>query len=129
MTKSSQTRVEKKILDKAGILAINDTKIEELFVPEWNSTVYIKSLKLNELLDYLNKVSQFQKEGTGSSEQVTEVELTFIGYALCDQDGNKLFNKDELTALAGKNALAISRIFSAAKVLSGMEEEKSNPKN
>lgn len=112
---------EKVYLDKSKFLALNDTKIEEVEIPEWESTVYVRALTAKELMDYVNATIDIQK---GQSKDLAKSQLLMVAYCLCDSEGKRLIQDNEISLLENKNAGVINRIFEAAQRVSGLSATK-----
>ena len=110
----------KKFLNKSEILAQDDLKTEELFVPEWDAWVKVRTLNASER-DHFEAGSQ-----TGSGRKM-RLNLENIRARLCllclvDEEGNRLFDDGDVFPLGGKSASALDRIFDVARRLNKMTD-------
>jgi len=100
-------------LNKAKILAANDTKLEKVPVPEWGDDVYIKTLSGTE---------RDQFEDAYSSEKMKNFRSRFLVLTLCDEHGARLFTDAEVDQIGSKRADIINRLFDRAWALNAFRE-------
>lgn len=100
-------------LNKAKILAANDTKLEKVAVPEWGDDVYIKTLSGTE---------RDQFEDAYSSEKMKNFRSRFLVLTLCDESGVRLFTDTEIDLIGSKRADIINRLFDRAWALNAFRE-------
>lgn len=112
----------KKFLDKSSILSQDDLKVEEVYVPEWDGWVGVRTLQANER-DWF-EASTVQRNG----KQIT-TNLQNIRARLCllcmvnPETGERLFQPEDEFPLGGKSAAALDRIFTVAQRLNGLRDE------
>ena len=121
------------VLGKDAILSANDNPVSTVDVPEWGGSVCVKRPSIRER-DALGvffrgfakvekvKVKQGKDEiedtqivphGTEEGEEAySKYRLYSVGFALCDETGNRLFADAEIESILGKKSPeAIQRIF------------------
>lgn len=94
----------KKILSKVDILSANDMAREEVYVPEWGGSVYVRRLTGDERDVFEFKMLGENKTGKG-------LRAAYVGLALVDETGKRLFSDEELPMLGTKFAGALDRVF------------------
>lgn len=110
-------------LTREQILGIKDLKIEPIFVPEWNDTVYVRSMTGAERDAFEASIYEFN-QSTGKSKLKLEfMRARLCSFTICDQEGNRLFTDEDVQALAAKNSTALLRIVSLAQRLSAVTDE------
>lgn len=102
------------MLTRDQILAASDLPREEVQVPEWGGSVFIKTM-------------------TGTQRDTFESEFNRLGIinararlailTVCDAEGNPLFDAKDLLDLGAKSGAALDRIFTAAMKLNRMGKE------
>lgn len=116
-------------LNREAIFAVADIKTEEVFVPEWNGSVYVKGLTARERDEYETAVVTTR----GKDVQVNRrnIRARLVVMTVVDAEGNRLFGDTDLKALGEKSAAAIDRLFGVAQKLSGLspEDEEDLAKN
>lgn len=122
-----------KVLNKQDILQAKDVKIEQVDVPEWGGVVYVRSISALERGLIEEAAAKF-KESKGKDAFARTFTVKFASLAICDEDGNRLFDDKDMTLLQAKNAAAVARVAEAAQRLSGftkqdMEELEKNLKD
>lgn len=93
------------MLDKAAILAANDARITKLEVPEWGGEVYLRAMSGRDR-------DQFEQRVQG--KQLSNIRAVLASLSLCDSEGKRLFNDNEIELLGAKSAAALDRVFSEA---------------
>lgn len=109
---------KKKILTKDQILQAKDARMEEVEVPEWEGSVFVRSLTGKER-DQL-EAEIIQKPGQRNMENLRAKLITL---SVVDKEGNRLFDLKDAVALGGKNARALDRLFAVAQRLSGLTQK------
>lgn len=114
-------------LSRDAILAAHDLRMEEVAVPEWSGSVWIRSLSGIERDDF--EADYLRRKGYGEELQNFRARLVML--CACDESGNRLFTADDLEPLGKKSAAALDRLFAAAQQLNGiggrdMEELQKN---
>lgn len=104
-------------------LEANDIELHEEPVPEWDLTLYLRSLRGDEY-DF------FQKQGLekpGTKDQKLKLEglrALMITLGACDHQGNRVFsNPGDVKALGRKNNGVLDRIANRIRKLSGIGAE------
>lgn len=95
-------------LTKEQILAADDMGLLEVQVPEWGGSVFIRVMTVGERDSYENE--WMANKSTG----VTNFRSKFLQRVLCNDQGELLFTKDEVEALAKKSAKVIGTLWEAA---------------
>lgn len=94
------------ILDKATILAAinaaSDIKTEKVNVPEWKTDVYLKVLTGTERDAF---------EASYSDQRMANFRVRFLVLTLCDQEGNRLFDDQQIELLGKRSSLVLNRLF------------------
>lgn len=114
------------MLDKKSIIEANDIGTGVISVPEWGGDVYVKSPSIRErdiLGGYVRKFLETEIDKKGEPKQkmiqTEEAEKAFndfrlhkVGFSLCDDKGERIFNDEEIeTVLAKKSPASIDRVF------------------
>lgn len=112
-----------------SILGINDISIEELYVPQWKVSVYIKTLTAEERGLLEAEVYQFGMNGQTVNANIhtdkLAVLLAFV--SVCDADGKRIFTTEaHKNSLAKKSAAALNIIAEKAQALSGLSQSDVN---
>ena len=107
-------------LSKEQILSIRDIKIEELYVPEWNDSIFIKTMTAEERDKFEESI--FIRDGGKRKTDLFGLRAKMCAFVICDEKGNRLFTEKEVEALSQKNANALTRIFEKAQELAAIGE-------
>ena len=103
------------MLNREAILKADDLPREELDVPEWGGTVFVRTLTGTERDAF--EASMIKGE--------RQVDLTNTRAKLCvrcitDAEGKRLFNDSDIAQLGQKSSRALDRVFEVAQRLNGL---------
>lgn len=112
---------EKKFLKGDQILAINDIKTEELYIPEWDSWVLVRTMSGAEYDRYQKSI--LIGKGKNRDVNLTDARAKLVALVVVDETGKRLFTDSQVTALGQKSSAAIGRIFDLGTDLAGITEE------
>lgn len=112
----------KSVLTKAQILSAVDVCIEEVYVPEWGGTVYIRNLNGKGRDAF--EGSRIRIKDNNKVEMIHEnTRAKLLSLTLCDEHGTLLFSEEDVAALGEKNASALDRLFDVAQRMSAMRPQ------
>jgi hypothetical protein len=111
----------KQFLSREAILAISDTQIETIDVPEWNTMVRVRGLTAAERDQFEGEI--VQRNGKDVRTNTKNIRARLVVLSVVDADGARLFTYHDIVALGEKSAKALDRIFSKAMELSGLRDE------
>lgn len=117
----AQTGGAKRFLGRDAILAAPDMATEEVYVPEWDATVRIKTLTGAER-DYFES-SIIRRNGKVVSQNLQNVRARLCALCIVDEAGQRIFGEEDEYALGRKSGAALERIFAAAQRLNGLRDE------
>ncbi|MBN9520840.1 hypothetical protein J0H58_20355 [bacterium] len=89
----------------------DDRKVAPVEVPEWNCTVYLRQLSVDERNTL---ISQLNEDNAG------RFPVYVLLSCLCDERGNPVFTNKDYAVLAGKNARVVDRLGREASRLNYM---------
>jgi hypothetical protein len=114
-------------LSRDDILGAQDQETEDVYVPQWDGTVTIRSLTGFERDQYEASLVSYDRDAQGRP-QVKAIELDnlrarLVSLVVIDEKGERLFrSKADVFALGEKNANALDLLFQAAQSLSGLTQ-------
>ena len=111
----------KKFLTKADILAKDDLVTEDLFVPEWDAWVKVRTLNASERDHF--EAGTVQRNGKKTTTNLENIRARLCLLCLVGEDGERLFAEEDTYPLGGKSAAALDRIFTVAQRLNGLRDE------
>ena len=111
----------KKFLNRAEILAISDLKTEDVFVPEWDAWVKVRSLNASERDRF--EAGTVQRNGNSVTTNLDNLRARLCLLCIVDENGERMFDDGDTFPLGGKSAAALDRIFQVAQRLSGLRPE------
>lgn len=104
---------------KKAILEAGSSDLRKVHVPEWGVDVYIGVMSAGERDGWENE--WLQKQGKGGVENFRS---KFLVCCLCDEEGNRIFNRNEVDKLASKSASVINRLFEIAREQNALTAEQ-----
>jgi len=111
----------KKFLTKAEILAQDDLKTREVFVPEWDAWVKVRTMNASERDRF--ESSTVVRKGRSVTTNLENIRARLCILCLIDSEtGERLFQDEDTWPLGGKSAAALDRIFTAAQELNGLRD-------
>ncbi len=106
-------------LSKEQILAAQDLPREEVAVPEWGGTVFVRMLTAAERDAW--EVSNIRlEEGGKATPNLDNRSARLVALCAVDEEGNRLFSLEEAEQLGAKAARAVARLYAAAERLNGL---------
>lgn len=121
------------MLTKDQILSASDRPTEEVPVPEWGGSVFVRTMSGTDRDAFEQDIIDARKHDAERAEQsdapVKSTELTNIRARLavktiCDAEGNRLFGDDDADTLGKKSGKALDRIFDVAQRLNGIGQKE-----
>lgn len=105
-------------INRADILAANDTKTEAVECPEWGGTVYVRTITGAER-DRWEVVNEKFRDSPGTAN----IRGSLLALALCDEHGKPLFTPADAGAIGAKSAAVVDRLYDVAARLSGIGKQ------
>lgn len=106
-------------LNKKQILDVKDLPIEEVFISEWNDSVFVRGLNGRERDSFeLSVIDQKSK----NKVNLENIRAKLCALTICDENGELLFSENEVNEVAKKSGAALGKIFVVAQRLSGLSE-------
>jgi len=106
---------EKKLLSAAEILSAEDIVTRDVQVDEWGGTVRLRSLAGDEVVKFVQELSDDPAQKNNSAVQI-------VLLSAVDESGARLFTVDQLEALRKKSFRAILRLQKVALEINGLSE-------
>lgn len=108
-------------LSADAIFAADDTEYDEVECPEWGGTVRIKSITGTAR----DAFEESLREGKGKDAKVNlrNMRARLISLCAVDENGRRIFTKEQVGKLGAKNAKPLDRLFDACTQLIGMSEK------
>jgi len=103
------------------ILAAPDSKRIPVEVPEWDVTVYLRTLTGTERDAFEGGL--MKGKGKNRAPDLTNLRARLVTLCAVDADGKRIFADDDIAALGAKAAAPLDRLFSAAQELNGLNEK------
>ena len=110
----------KRFLGRDALLAAADMATEDVYVPEWDASVRIKTLTGAER-DYFES-SIIRRDGKVVSQNLQNVRARLCALCIVDEAGQRVFGEEDEYALGRKSASALDRIFTAARRLNNLSD-------
>ena len=108
-------------LTATEILNAQDAQVIPLEVPEWNGSVFIRTLTGAER-DRLEIMFKNMGGGSGDGATVKSWRAEFASLVISDESGNRIFDDKQIEELAKKNGKVLDRITDAGLNHNGLTE-------
>ena len=106
-------------LDKKAILASKDETVVSLDVPEWGGEIGIRAMTVGDRDQYENEFLQAKAKDKG----VENFRTKFLIACICDEEGNPIFKRSDIDALAQKSIKVVNRVWNAAMSHNALSNE------
>ncbi len=103
---------------KDDLLAVADLDVTLLDIPEWPDELYIRVLTGTERAEWQVFLAAQPEDAPNM-----DVLVKFLGYALCDSEGGRVLDEDDLPGLKAKNGIMLIKASTLALRLNGMSDE------
>lgn len=115
-------------INRDAIIGAKDIPITTVQIPEWGGEAFVRRQNIRER-DFLIPISDGfleikppkkegdspifkMKDGEDAEKAYAKHRLYVVGFALCDENGVRLFNDDEIESVLGaKSPVVIERIY------------------
>ena len=92
------------MLTREQILQSDDLPRETVQVPEWGGEVQVRTMTGTDR-------DAFEASLIGKEGRLENVRARLVSLTLCDETGSRLFSDGDISALGGKSAKALDRVF------------------
>lgn len=106
------------LLTREQILQAADIKTEIVPVPEWGGAVAVRGLTGAERDEY--EATLISMRGTDARVNLINARAKLVQRCVVNEAGERLFDEQDVKALARKSAAALQRVFDVAQRLSGL---------
>ncbi len=106
-------------LSKDQILEADDLQNQEVDVPEWGGSVYVRSMTGADRDAFEASMVTVNPDGSRTPD-MRNLRAKLVALTLVDEAGNRLFEVADIPRLALKSAAALERVFEAAQRLNGL---------
>jgi len=108
------------LLDKSAIFNADDSKTEDIEIPEWGGTVRVKAMTYAQRTKYLNSITKDENGEVNDNNIMAKLVIASV----IDENGNYMFSNGDMNQLTKKNSSIIDRIGLVATNLAGLKQEK-----
>ena len=112
------------LLSRDAILGADDRRTEDVEVPEWGGTVRVRGLSGTERDAYEASIVRLKGDGS-QTFTLQNARARLVSLCACDEDGERIFTDKDVNELGRKSAVALERVFDAARRVSGLSEDAS----
>lgn len=110
------------ILSKSDILAASDFATEEVFVPQWGGSVFVRTLSGRERDEF--EASTVKMKNGKQEPDMANFRARFVALCVVDDNGQRLFKtRAEIDMLGSKSVAALQLLFNKAQELNSMTED------
>lgn len=110
------------MLTKESILASSDLPTEEVPVPEWGGSVFVRTMSGTERDAFEQSIIE-GKAAKGTAAKMVNVRAKLAVRVLVDDKGTRLFTDADANLLGSKSGKALDRVFEVAQRLCGIGDK------
>lgn len=110
------------LLTRDAILTARDLPTEDVGVPEWGGTVRVRGLTAKERDEYEAATVDFRNPKK-PTVNLRNTRARLVALCAIDEEGRRLFTREDVDALGDVSSTALDRVFQAAKRLSGIDSD------
>ena len=110
------------LLSRDTILGADDRRTEDVEVPEWGGTVRVRGLSGTERDAYEASIVRLKDDGS-QTFTLQNARARLVALCACDEDGERIFTDKDVNELGRKSAVALERVFDAARRVSGLSDD------
>jgi len=103
------------LLTREQILSADDVKTEIVPVPEWGGEVRVRGM---------TGLERDRFEAKAVDEDFENVRAAYAAATIIDEDGNNLFDAEDITELGDKSSSALQRVLLVAQRISGVTDRE-----
>jgi hypothetical protein len=113
------------MLTKEQILAADDRPTEEVEVPQWGGTVFVKTMSGTEKDAYENDCMRINVKGkkVNFEDHRDNSRAKLLVLCIVDENGNRLFDESDIKALGNKSCAALDTVYEVAARLNKQTPE------
>lgn len=104
-------------LKRGQILGADDLHQEEVFIPEWGGTVIVRTLTGIERDSFEAEVVEVTQAKFGAKRNIR---ARLVARCCVDNEGNRLFQDEDIPLLGKKSNAALDRVFDVATRLNAI---------
>ena len=109
------------LLKRDDILNALDIALEEVEVPEWGGSVFVKGLTGAERDKF--EASLVIERGKNRTVNMANFRAKLACLTICDEKGKRLFTEKDVAIMSEKSASALQRVFIVSQRLSNINQE------
>ena len=109
-----------RVLGRDQILGVDDLPRELVDVPEWDGSVWTRSLNAGERARYWSHLLEVDSAGKIRPRAAADSTTLLASMGICDDQGQALFSEADVAALARKSSAALDRVAAVIGRLSGI---------
>lgn len=104
------------LLKRDAILAVNDSAVQDVDIPEWGGTVRVRSMTVAERSEFATRLN--------NAEEKTSIGSWLVATLAIDEAGAALFQPADVAVLEKKNPKAIDRLVNAITAVNKVDEAR-----
>ena len=102
------------MLTKDQILSSKDLPVQEVEIPEWGGSVFVRTMNGFERDAFEQSIAD------GKKSNLANIRARFAAKVVVDAEGNRIFSDADAEELGKKSAGALGRIFDVGSKLNGL---------
>ena len=107
-------------MNREEVLAASDLTMEEVFVPEWDGIVGVRVMTGAERDRFEGMILDAQERG----QRTANFRARLLALCLCDQQGGRMFDVQEVDRLGEKSSVALDQLFDVARRINKLSPDE-----
>ena len=109
-------------LSKDQIVAINDVQTKKVEVPEWNGHCYVRMMSAGGRDEFETAAIRSRVDDPAKAD-VKGLRSLLVALTLCDEFGELLFSKKDISLIEKKASSALDKIIAASQEINGLKPD------
>jgi len=109
------------MLNFQEIMECKDTKVEKVFVEEWNGEVGIKIMSGVERDDFESAILR-NTDNKGNMKDSKNLRASLLVKTICDENGSLIFTSKQMEFLNAKSSKVLNDLFDKAMEINGLSK-------
>lgn len=107
------------VLSRDQILECSDLKKEEVQVPEWGGSVFVREMSGEDRDAW--EASLINEKGTTN---LKNIRARLAAFCIVDENGNRIFTDDDIELLGKKSGKALERVTAACQKINKLTNKE-----
>lgn len=108
-------------LSRDDVLQADDRTLQEVEVPQWGGTLYVRELSAKEVEDFQSEAAELQEMAEEGEDLPYSWRAALVALCAADEDGERMFEPEDREALGERSNDAIDLVANVALEVNGID--------